>query len=408
MHISSWFTRLILVGGLCAASHTSLAGPLAAGGAGETDSEHTLDWRAISARRHISVANNGVDTSHCGGEATPCRSINQAFSIAQNGDTILVGPGLYGDLNDDGDFDDPGEEHGSNICLICINNKAISIYSTDGAEATTIFTSDNPSSGPDLAVDIRGDGVRLGAVGHGFTISGQINVGIQVTGATHTYVVGNIVRMRGLGIWLQACDGPIVASDNVASGSRDGFWFSKAVGVDGRSCNDAGRAVVRRNVATDNYGIGFQFFSQPGLVFEQNVSTRNGTGAVTFFSDVRMRDNVIVANHGAGIVNSQNGQTILHNVIVGNSGPGVIVNGSEETPTEIRENNIFGNDADGSNCGITNASNTHVDAKFNYWGKSSGPGANPADNAGPGSTCDQAGTTQVKPFAPGPFHNSEH
>jgi len=121
-----------------------------------------------------------------------------------------------------------------------------------------------------------------------------------------------------------------------------------------------------------------------------------------------MRDNLFVANHGAGIVISQEGQTVLRNAIVGNRGPGVIVNGSNGTETKLHENNIFGNDADGSNCGVTNASHTRVDARFNYWGKASGPGADPADNAGPGSSCDQAGTTQVRPFATVPFHSSEH
>src|SRR6266478_903893 len=57
------------------------------------------------------VANNGIDSSVCGTTAaTACRSISQAIANAFDGDVIFVGPGRYGDLNDDGVFGDPGEE----------------------------------------------------------------------------------------------------------------------------------------------------------------------------------------------------------------------------------------------------------------------------------------------------------
>src|SRR6516162_4268083 len=48
------------------------------------------------------VANNGLDGPACGPKTTPCRSITHGISNAAAGDTIIVGPGLYGDLNDDG------------------------------------------------------------------------------------------------------------------------------------------------------------------------------------------------------------------------------------------------------------------------------------------------------------------
>src|SRR6516162_9238145 len=48
------------------------------------------------------VANNGLDGPSCGTKASPCRSITQGIANAAAGDTIIVGPGLYGDLNDDG------------------------------------------------------------------------------------------------------------------------------------------------------------------------------------------------------------------------------------------------------------------------------------------------------------------
>jgi hypothetical protein len=48
------------------------------------------------------VANNGVDSATCGTLAAPCRSITRAIAHAVAGDTIVVGPGRYGDIDEDG------------------------------------------------------------------------------------------------------------------------------------------------------------------------------------------------------------------------------------------------------------------------------------------------------------------
>jgi len=60
--------------------------------------------------KKILVTNNAIDSLTCGTKTEPCRSISQAIDNANTGDHILVGPGRYGDLNGDGDFNDPGEE----------------------------------------------------------------------------------------------------------------------------------------------------------------------------------------------------------------------------------------------------------------------------------------------------------
>src|SRR5712675_2239866 len=81
------------------------------------------------------VANNGVDSPTCGGSGSPCRSISKAIFNAGTGDTIVVGPGVYGDLNQNGDFSDAGDESGplgSCNCLVELN-KPLTISSRDGA-----------------------------------------------------------------------------------------------------------------------------------------------------------------------------------------------------------------------------------------------------------------------------------
>ena len=70
----------------------------------------TLSPRAGATTRR--VANNGVDSASCGTSANPCRSITQAIANAADGDRIVVGPGTYGDLNNDGVLgNSPGEEN---------------------------------------------------------------------------------------------------------------------------------------------------------------------------------------------------------------------------------------------------------------------------------------------------------
>src|SRR5690349_10624302 len=72
------------------------------------------------------VSNQGVDNASCGARAKPCRSISAAIEKAAPKDVIEVGAGLYGDLNGDGAFTAPGEEHykrGSQgkTCIVCVD-----------------------------------------------------------------------------------------------------------------------------------------------------------------------------------------------------------------------------------------------------------------------------------------------
>ena len=90
------------------------------------------------------VADTGTDGASCGiNLATACRSISQAVELANPGDTILVGPGRYGDLNRNGVLGEPGEELGyltppaSCSCVLPIEKQVI-ILSSGGAAVTII------------------------------------------------------------------------------------------------------------------------------------------------------------------------------------------------------------------------------------------------------------------------------
>jgi hypothetical protein len=46
----------------------------------------------------LRVTNDGADSSSCGSQTAPCRSISQGIENASDGDTIYVGPGRYGNV----------------------------------------------------------------------------------------------------------------------------------------------------------------------------------------------------------------------------------------------------------------------------------------------------------------------
>ena len=85
------------------------------------------------------VSNEGVDSVACGTKNDKCRSISQAIRNAADGNTILVEPGIYGDLNRNGIIGEPGEESGGVGCDCLIHvDKRVAIFSEAGARATVV------------------------------------------------------------------------------------------------------------------------------------------------------------------------------------------------------------------------------------------------------------------------------
>src|SRR5262245_43396349 len=88
--------------------------------------------------RILHVENNGTESATCGSQPAPCRSISRAMARAGSGDTILVGPGRYGDFDASGNLE-PGSERPDRDgeCLLCID-KRVTVISTHGADQTSI------------------------------------------------------------------------------------------------------------------------------------------------------------------------------------------------------------------------------------------------------------------------------
>ncbi len=289
------------------------------------------------------VANNGLDTSTCGGNHHPCRSISQAVARANAGDQIMVGPGRYGDLNRNGIFGEPGEEVAEAgfgcFCMIHLD-KRVTLVSRDGALVTVL------DAGGAVATTVRisASGVVLGRPGHGFLLTGAgggtLGVGCCV-GASNVTVAGNI------------------ASGN----SGDGIAIS----------GSANR--VSGNLAIGNGNFGFSIFGS-GSTVRGNVASANGNGIAISGIGHLLRENVASGNSFFGVFVFDSGRQIelFRNAILGNGASGIQL--TPMSDATIRRNNIYGN----SGCGLINASERSITANNNFWGAATGPGADPADN----------------------------
>ena len=203
-----------------------------------------IETTASGAGRVLYVANNGTDSVNCGNLAIPCRSIGQALDNAGNGDQIEVGPGRYGDLNSDGDFDDDGEERGrqpsiGSGCVICVN-KRVHLASTHGA-AATIVDGGHPVGNFPFIVFIPTSGVTFGERDRGFTLKDGQLYGLK-TVASNIRAAGN-VALNNPSYGFQF-EGSATVSSNVAIGSDTGFDLE-------------GKFTLTNNTAIGNHGAGF-------------------------------------------------------------------------------------------------------------------------------------------------------
>lgn len=340
------------------------------------------------------VANNGTDGPGCGGSGSPCRSISQAISNAANGDIIVVGPGRYGDLNDDSDFGDAGEEAAEvNVgcdCMIKVD-KPVTIQSAIGASSTILDAGGRPIT----VVSIITNNVTFGVAKRGLTARrGDFGIVVQ-TGMTGVGVSANIAADNNNHGFVLSGEGTTVNGNTATCNGDDGFNIS--------GNND----VITGNVALNNDDNGFRLNGM-NLTVSGNVASANDNDGFTMdtVSGSSIRGNVVSGNEEHGFeLSGVSGTEIAGNSTLGNLGFGFYLSGSVGADLLINGNNIYGNnDADfngSTNCGLRNESGvTNVNATANFWGNATvtGPGADPADNV-----CDEVGSgTTTAPTAEKP------
>ncbi len=311
----------------------------------------------------LHVANKGVDSGTCGNRDNPCRSLSQAITNANAGDTIEVGPGRYGDLNRNGTFGEPGEELAQGYGMINVD-KPVTLISSDGPLMTVLDADDASLS----VVYIKANGVVFGQPKHGFLIIGAKANGLSTAAISNITVAGNTALANGQG-GLVVNGSANLLRDNFASGN-----LAAGIAVFG-SGNE-----VRNNVASSNGSQGFVIVGTRHMI-QDNVASNNVTGFGIQGTDIRL----------------------LRNAALGNKFFGISVETLGASAT-ISKNNIYGNNSVSfnglTNCGIQNMSGNAIFATGNFWGMPSGPGPDPADNAGSGSGCDVAASkTIIIPFA---------
>jgi parallel beta-helix repeat protein len=335
---------------------------------------------------------------------------------ANDGDTIMVLPGRYGDINGTGSLGDAGEEPAGGHAAIGIIRR-LRILSKEGAEVTTIDAAGATSE----AIWILTDGVTFGAKGHGFTIMGGHSAGLSIGGIGEppkdVRVEGNIVaRNDGPGFLSVIFGRHLVVANNIAT-NNGGAGFDLR-GCLGEGCEPPGDLILVDNVSSFNSGT--DEFSPGGAgyaltrtraIVERNLASNNPAyGFVVSGGSNVIRNNTATNNALAGFSvaagRDQSGR-FIGNTAVGNRGPGIVVSNFGRVSYEVHESNFYGNGTRTSdfpaypaNCGLANLA-SHVSATNNFWGASGGPGADPADNAGAGSGCDKGSgsVTRTVPFA---------
>jgi parallel beta-helix repeat protein len=335
------------------------------------DSLLLTGWQGIVWANTLYVANNGIDRVTCGSSEAPCRSISQAIANASQGDTLVVGPGRYGDLNGNRILGEVGDEPAAfgGRCDLCMLHliKRLTLKSSDGAAVTVI-----DAGGVEIgAVLIEADGVVFGGRGQGFTIVNAGSTGVVVHPANDVTVVGNIAMHNGLNL-------------------NDGFFFNGS------------RHTVSENIALGNIRAGFNIVGS-GHTVSDNVASGNFFGFELRFSGQFTR-NVASSNGDVGgiIVNTDSVIELRHNAVIGNEDDGIHVFSQDVTFTD---NNMFGNGTLGSKGRLLNLTGTVFMAPNNFWGAASGPGPDPADVIGEGCG-GHPYLTLMDPVATEPFNLS--
>jgi hypothetical protein len=323
---------------------------------------------AIASAAEWHVEGYGLDTNTCG-PSDPCRSIHAAIQVASDGDVVSVGPGVYGDLNQNAVWGEPGEEageigYGCN-CVVKVD-KAVTIRSTQGAAVTRIDARDFSNTNAYIfGVHITASGAVFGEPGHGFQITDASYFSVIVE-ASNVRVTGNISAGTGSGFWLSGTSN--VLDWDVALTQSTGFLVTEA------------NNTVTHCVASGSRGFGFE--------------TSRGS--------VRSGPTGVVMSHDVSIGNQQGfnifGSATLNNIeAVGNIGGGIVLR--TDAILTVKDSNIVANGALAGNCGVINQSAATTVVSNSFWGAPTGPGAPPAN-----SVCDDDGsTTTVPSVAPTPF-----
>ena len=351
----------------------------------------------------VNVAGYGVDSPTCGAIKTPCRSIGQGLANAGEGFFVLVYPGLYGDLNGDGDFADAGEEHADPVrhCLVCIT-KGVRLFAFAGAEATII---DGRGTTDDFdLVLIDANHVTFA----GFMVRAGLASGVRVSSNANNVQIERVKSLDhqpddadagNAAFEILSARGTVDVTDCEARSSNIGFLAETS---------GAGRIVVKNAVTKSNRRAGFKLAgsstaSGNAILLDHGKSFGDNPGFDISGAKHQIRFSTAVGERDDGFIIAGSRHVLDHASAMGNPGAGFNVHPGA-TDIRISAANVYQNaliDNSGKrNCGILNSSGHLVDASGSFFGATTGPGPElPANAAGAPCNSGAGSSTKVVPFA---------
>jgi parallel beta-helix repeat protein len=356
-----------------------------------------------SARAGRSVLRGGVEaleprrlfTATVGGSPVIYATIQAAVNAAPAGGTVRVSPGTYNEL-------------------VTIAEPLTVLGAQAGVDARSLARGRNESivDGQSLvggvrsaAFDVTANDVTI----DGFTVQGEtlsdvavgagIVLGPSIAGA---HVTDDIVQDNVVGLYLSndgSTDPAVIRHDVFANNNNAGDNSGRGIYTDGGvSGGLLTNVLINANTFTGNVGYGT---SVPGGNPEAAVGLEAATAGKQF--NVTITDNIMAGNgkgllvyNASGVTFSGNlvtgstdtlsaairdegnvtGLTVTDNTVLGGTGAAVLIDGKVVgTPSSnvtVNDNNFAGN-AGGGVAVTAGAVTGTLDARFNYWGSTSGP-----------------------------------
>ncbi|MFT7605702.1 MAG: nitrous oxidase accessory protein [Saprospiraceae bacterium] len=218
-------------------------------------------------------------------------SITKAIEIAQDGDVLLIGKGIY--------------KEGNITINKALTLRGIDLPILDGNNETEVLTI--------VANDVTLDGLQIQNVGTSYV---EDRAGIRLRKVKNCIIKNCVLLNTFFGIYLEhASDIKIInnqvhgqAEEEMSSGNAIHLWYCKRIEVRGNKVSHhrdgiylefVDRSLVTKNISEDNlrYGLHFMFSNEDE--YTENVFRRNGAGvAVMFSKKINMIENTFEFNWG--------------------------------------------------------------------------------------------------------------
>lgn len=219
-------------------------------------------------------------------------SISDAVQAAQNGDTVLISPGIYfeNDILIDKSIiftgiDFPEINGGNSGAVLTIRADEVLVSGIKFSNAGVSFINDNAALKIEKSKNCRIINNKFENNFFGIYLSGSesclVEKNILISNATRQTLAGN-------GIHLWYCK-DITIKDNRVSGHRDGIYFEFV---------ESG--AISGNLSERNLRYGLHFMFSNHCRYTENTFRQNGAGvAVMYTHHVSMKNNIFENNWGA-------------------------------------------------------------------------------------------------------------